>query len=91
MKKSELTRGTILIEKKPSKHTDKLHKIEIMSIHTQYSHLKNRCYTYYIVQTCCNQWYPAANSTYERPLILDGLMGSYDLSKLKREYQIKSE
>lgn len=88
MKKSDLKYGTILIQKKASKHTDKLHKIEIKGVYMQYSYAKNRCYTYYTVMTCEGQCYPAANSSYERPLILDGLIGTYDLSKLKREYKI---
>ena len=88
MTKNELTIYTELIEKKPSKHTDKLHSIIILGIHTGYSYCKKRSYTYYTCKTKEGTYYPAANSTDRQFLCLDGLVGTYDLSKLKKEYTI---
>ena len=87
MKKSDLKVGTKLIEKKPSKHTSKLHCITIKGIYSGYSHATNRGFTYYICMTNEGTYYPAANSTDNSPLILDGLMGDYTLSRLKKEYR----
>ena len=88
MKKSDITIGTQLIEKIHSKHTEKLHKITIKGIYEGWDYTKNRRYTYYIVMTNEGSYYPAVNSTDNRTLILDGLMGDYTLSRLKRDYNI---
>ncbi len=88
--KADLTPGARLIEKRPSKHTEKLQIIVIKRQYTTYSYSKGRCYTYFIAMTEEGQFYPAANrrAGNEPPLFLDGLMGDYDLSKLKREYKL---
>lgn len=89
MKKSEITKGTILIQKHPSKHTDKLHNIRICGIYQGYDSYKKRSYTYYTAITCEGQYYPCSNQSDFPGSILDGLVGSYNLSQLKKEYAIK--
>jgi hypothetical protein len=85
MKRSELTYYTELIEKKPSKHTSKLQQIIILNQYTGYDHSKKRSYTYFTYKTKEGTYYPAANREFA---ILDGLVGTMDLSKLKSNYTI---
>jgi hypothetical protein len=85
MKLSELTHYTELIEKKPSKHTSKLQQIIILNHHKGYDYSKKRAYTYLTYKTKEGTYYPAANREFA---ILDGLVGTINLSDLKREYTI---
>lgn len=86
--KDKLEYGLRLIEKKPSKHTTKLHKLVVLQVYTGYNHNNNRQYTYVCAKTLEGSCYPAANSTPDKPLRLDGLVGTYTLKKLKAEYDI---
>jgi hypothetical protein len=88
LKKSDIIEGLELIELKPSKHTTKLHHIVILGVHTGYNHYKNRSYTYYTAKTKENTYYLAANSTDNRPLYLDGVVGSHSLAELKANYNV---
>lgn len=92
MKKQNLFIGLELIEKKPSKHTQKLHVIIIKGIYEGFDYCKNRRYTYVIAQTKDGQFYPAANKSNlnSYPLFLDGLMGDYRLATLKANYKINN-
>lgn len=86
MKKEEIVIGTEIIEKKPSKHTNKLHVQIVKGVYTGYSYSLKRSYTYYVCMTKQNSFYPAANK--EGSFYLDGLMGTITLSELKRNYNI---
>ena len=89
--KDKLEYGLRLIEKKPSKHTTKLHKMIVLKVYTGYNQWNNRQYTYVTTKTLEGSCYPAVNSTPERPLYLDGLVGTYTLKKLKAEYDIDTD
>lgn len=86
--KDKLEYGLILVEKKPSRHTTKLHKIKVIKVYEGYNYANNRAYTYVTAQTLENSFYPAANSTENKPRYLDGVFGTYTLKKLKAEYEI---
>lgn len=89
--KDKLEYGLVLIEKKPSKHTTKLHKMRVIKVYTGFNQLNNRSYTYVTTQTLPDSHYPAANSTSDKPRYLDGLMGTYTLKALKANYNIATE
>lgn len=89
--KDKLEYGLILIEKKPSRHTTKLHKIKVIKVYEGYNHANQRAYTYVTAQTLENSFYPAANSTPDKPRYLDGLMGTHTLKELKANYEIVEE
>lgn len=91
MRKSEIVKGGLYVEKTPSKHTDKLQKITVLDVKQHYelnkkTHIGHRNYTYVYYKTNEGQFYPAANSTDNRPLILDGLVGCILLSEFKKQF-----
>lgn len=89
--KDKLEYGLVLVEKKPSKHTTKLHKIKVIKVYEGYNYTNQRAYTYVTAQTLENSFYPAANSTPDKPRYLDGLMGTHTLKELKANYEIVEE
>lgn len=95
MTRKELESGSIFIEKKPAKHTTKLEKVERLSFRTHFetsdkAPYKRRNYTYVYFYVCTGQYYRAANSTEDRPLYLDGLVGCMKLTAFKAKYRILS-
>lgn len=89
--KDKLKYRLILIEKKPSRHTTKLHKIRVIKVYEAYNQANDRYHSYVTVQTLENTFYPAANSILEKPRYLDGVMGTYTLKKIKAEYEIAED
>ena len=96
MKKADLKSGLICIEKRPSKHTPALHKVEVLKVTQHYemnkkTYIGHKNYTYVYYKTCEGQYYPAANSTDRELLILDGLIGSCLLNDFKKQYTINNQ
>jgi len=87
MLKSQLTPHSELTEKKPSKHTNKLHQIVLLKAYKGFDVYTKRAYTYFCYKTKENTYYPAANSNERNtPAYLDGLVGTIKLSELKKNY-----
>ena len=90
MSKFNIERGSKFEQLKPSKHTEKLHVIEVGNIRTHFEYGKNgkgRNYTYVYYKTPYGSYYPAANSTERQPLYLDGLVGCIKLTELNSQYR----
>jgi len=90
MKTTEMVYGQKFEQLKPSKHTEKLHIIEVVDIKKHFEYGKNgkqRNYTYVYYKTPYRSYYPAANSTDKQPLYLDGIIGCIKLSKLNSQYK----
>lgn len=90
MKSSEIGYGQKFEQLKPSKHTEKLHVIEVRNVRTHFEYGKNgkgRNYTYVYYLTPSGSYYPAANSTERQPLFLDGLIGCIKLTELNSQYR----
>lgn len=91
MNKFNIETGSKFEQLKPSKHTEKLHVIEVKSVKQHFEHGKNgkgRNYTYVYYLTPYDSYYPAANSTVKEPLFLDGIIGCMKLTELKSKYRL---
>jgi hypothetical protein len=96
MKKSDILEGQIYQQIKPSKHTEKLEKVEVLSLRSHYESAKKapykgkRNYTYVYTKTCNGQYYPDANKVglNEYPHYLDGLVCCMLLSDFKRNFKL---
>ena len=93
MKLEDIKKGLICVEKQAAKHTIKKQIIEVVAIRKQYELNKKtykgyKNYTYVYYKTCNNQFYPAANTSENSPLFLDGLVGCTLLTDFKKQFNI---
>lgn len=84
MKLAEIVTYTELVSIKPAKHTTKLHHIIVLGKYTNWNPFTRRNYTYFTYKTKEGTFYPSSNNMG----LLDGMVGSINLSDLKREYKI---
>ena len=78
-KKEDLSIGSELIEKQPDDYTEKKQEIIILRLLNSYVYYKTKE----------NTFYPARNSTPNKPLYLDGVIGIITLSDLKKEFLLR--
>ncbi len=94
MKKSEIVKGMLFVQKAPYPHTEQLQRVSVLSIKQHYEHGKKshnwrekRMYSYVYYKVCEGQYYPASNGTPRNPLILDGLVGCCLLTEFKTTFK----